>query len=166
MRTKLHIIMIALLSIGLVSCGSTKTTAQKQENASIVRQKVNDLNFTFTAKHAFPTSFKSVYLSPYYNVKVSSDTITSHLPYYGRAYSAPMDPTEGGIKFTSTTFNYEVKQGKKSGNWLVDIKVKDKGNNVSLLFDIWENGTARLTVSDSKRQPISFTGDIELDEEE
>lgn len=165
MKAKLHIVILALLSIGLASCGSTITTAQKQENASIIRQKVNDANFTFTAKHAYPTSFKSIYLSPFYSVKVSSDTISSHLPYYGRAYSAPMDPTEGGIKFTSTAFDYDVKQGKKSGNWIVKIKVNNKGNHISLLFDVWENGTARLTVSDSKRQPISFEGDIELDEE-
>ena len=48
------------------------------------------------------TGYRSIYLSPYYYLKVSKDTVVAYLPYFGRAYTAPADPTEGGIKFTST----------------------------------------------------------------
>lgn len=168
MKSKLYftLLVVVLSYAGLSSCGSTQTTAQKQEIAEAVRQKVNDLDFTFKADYAYPSTFRSIYLSPYYDVKVKSDTIIAYLPYYGRAYSAPMNPSEGGIKFTSTSFDYEVKQGKKNGNWIIDIKVKDRGNDTSLLFDIWDNGKARLSFSDSKRQSISFSGEIDIETNE
>ncbi len=168
MKTKLYIILITIVAVfwGLTSCVTTQTATQKQETANEVRQKVSDLEFTFTANYAFPTSLRSVNLAPYYDVKVSPDTVECYLPYFGRAYVAPIDPMDGGIKFTSTTFDYEVTESKKKGNWLIDIRVKDRGNDITLFFDIWDNATARLTVSDSRRQSISFTGDIELDEKE
>lgn len=166
MKTKLYIIMLALLPIGIASCGSSQTAAQKQEIANEIREKVNNFDFTFKATYAYPTSFRSINLSPFYDVKVSPEKITAYLPYYGRAYSAPMDSSEGGIKFESTTFEYKVNKGKKSGNWLINIQVRDKGKEITLLFDIWENGTARLSVSDPNRQPISFTGDIEINDKE
>lgn len=166
MRTRLHIIMIALISLGLTSCGSSQTTTQRQETALAIQEEVNNLDFTFKATYAYPTSFKAINLSPYYDVKVSPDTVTAYLPYYGRSYTAPMDPRDSGIQFTSTNFEYELKEGKKSGNWLLNIKVNERGNDITLYFDIWDNGTARLSVTDSRRSNISFAGNIEIDDEQ
>ena len=147
-----------------VSCASTQTSAEKQAQALEIRKKVENGDFTFKATYAYPTGFRSMYLSPYYDVKVKPDTVVAYLPYYGRAYSAPMDPTEGGIKFTSTDFDYNVKPGKKSGNWLVDIRFNDTKREILFFFDIWENGTARLNVTDTNRQSISFNGNIEVND--
>lgn len=147
-----------------VSCASTQTSAEKQAQALEIRKKVENGDFTFNATYAYPTGFRSMYLSPYYDVKVKPDTVVAYLPYYGRAYSAPMDPTEGGIKFTSTDFDYNVKPGKKSGNWLVDIRFNDTKREILFFFDIWENGTARLNVTDTNRQSISFNGNIEVND--
>lgn len=147
-----------------VSCASTQTSAEKQAQALEIRKKMENGDFTFNATYAYPTGFRSMYLSPYYDVKVKPDTVVAYLPYYGRAYSAPMDPTEGGIKFTSTDFDYNVKPGKKSGNWLVDIRFNDTKREILFFFDIWENGTARLNVTDTNRQSISFNGNIEVND--
>ena len=147
-----------------VSCASTQASAEKQAQALEIRKKVENGDFTFKATYAYPTGFRSMYLSPYYDVKVKPDTVVAYLPYYGRAYSAPMDPTEGGIKFTSTDFDYNVKPGKKSGNWLVDIRFNDTKREILFFFDIWENGTARLNVTDTNRQSISFNGNIEVND--
>lgn len=147
-----------------VSCASTQASAEKQTQALEIRKKVENGDFTFKATYAYPTGFRSMYLSPYYDVKVKPDTVVAYLPYYGRAYSAPMDPTEGGIKFTSTDFDYNVKPGKKNGNWLVDIRFNDTKREILFFFDIWENGTARLNVTDTNRQSISFNGNIEVND--
>lgn len=160
-------LFLSILFLLLIpSCGSTQSAAEKQELAQEVRTKIEDADFTFKATYAFPTGYKSIFLSPYYDVKVSPDTVVAYLPYYGRAYSAPMDPSEGGIKFTSTDFSYKVRQGKKSGNWMVDIQFNDVKRDVSFSFDIWENGSARLNVSDVNRQSISFNGDIVVEEKD
>ncbi len=167
MKPKLKIYLMALMSSVLLlsSCGASQTAAQKLEIANKVAEKVDKMKFTFKANYAYPTSYKSIYLSSFYEAKVSTDTVYAYLPYYGRAYTAPMNPSDGGIKINSTDFDYEVTKGKKKGNWILDINVKEKGDNISLTFDIWDNGEARLRVIDSKRQPISFLGEIVLDDD-
>jgi len=159
-RFKLMITAIILFAGFLASCGSAQNAAQKRPAATKIRQQIQDFDFTFNATYAYPMGYKSIYLSPYYTVKVSQDTVKAYLPYYGRAYVAPMDPSRGGINFTSTKFDYRVKEGKKDGNWRVEIKTKDTDREILLNFDIWDNGSAKLDVTDPNRQPISFQGNI------
>lgn len=159
-RFKLMITAIILFAGFLASCGSAQNAAQKEAAAAKIRQQIQDFDFTFNATYAYPMGYKSIYLSPYYTVKVSQDTVKAYLPYYGRAYVAPMDPSRGGINFTSTKFDYRVKEGKKDGNWQVEIKTKDTDREILLNFDIWDNGSAKLDVTDPNRQPISFQGNI------
>ncbi|MEA4996305.1 MAG: DUF4251 domain-containing protein [Petrimonas sp.] len=159
-QSTLHLLIVLSVAFGLTMCGTARTAIEKEGVAREVSQRVNDFDFTFKATYAYPAGFKSIYLSPYYDVKVSPDTVRAYLPYYGRTYVAPVNPAEGGIKFTSTDFDYQVNPGKKKGNWQVNIRTKDTGRELFLYFDVWENGTARLQVSDTNRQPISFQGDI------
>jgi len=147
------------------ACGTAQSAAEKKAKAAEIGQKINDFEFTFKATYAYPTGYRSIYLSPYYYLKVSKDTLVAYLPYYGRAYTAPMDPAEGGIKFTSTDFEYEVNKGKREGNWQVRIKTHDTDREIVLYVDIWENGSARLDVTDPNRQAISFQGNIEMKKE-
>jgi len=83
----------------LWACGSTQTAAEKERLAAEIEDAVAMSDFTFKATYAYPTGYSSLYLSPYYDVKVSPDTVKVYLPYYGRAYRAPMDPREGGFQF-------------------------------------------------------------------
>ncbi|PLB85882.1 hypothetical protein C0T31_08545 [Dysgonamonadaceae bacterium] len=159
-RFKLMMTAIILFTGFLASCGSAQNAAQKEAAATKIRQQIQDFDFTFNATYAYPMGYKSIYLSPYYTVKVSQDTVKAYLPYYGRAYVAPTDPSRGGINFTSTKFDYRVKEGKKDGNWRVEIKTKDTDREILLNFDIWDNGSAKLDVTDPNRQPISFQGNI------
>ena len=157
----------ALLSILIFhACGSAQTVAEKEKLAADVQNAVERPDFTFKATYAYPTGYKSVYLSPYYDVKVSPDTVIAYLPFYGRAYRAPMNPSEGGYRFTSTDFEYRVDKGKRKGNWTVVITLRDLNRPVTFNFDIWESGTARLSVNDVDRQTISFQGDLVLRKEE
>lgn len=150
----------------LQACGSTRTAAEKQKLAADIAQAVETPDFTFKARHAYPTGYRSVYLSPYYDVKVSPDTVEAYLPYYGRAYRAPMDPREGGYRFTSTDFEYQTNPGSRDGNWEAVITINDLDRAVTFRFDIWDNGTARLDVTDTDRQQISFQGEIVVAPEE
>lgn len=150
----------------LYACGTARTAAEKEKLAADIANAVKAPDFTFKAKHAHPTGYRSVYLSPSYNVKVKPDTVVAYLPYYGRAYRAPMDPREGGYRFTSTNFEYRVNPGKREGNWEAVVTLRDLNRPVTFRFDIWENGTGRLDVTDSDRQGISFQGDIEVPREE
>ena len=159
-RTILALIIL-IIGISLFGCGTTQTSVEKNEKAELLNEHIKNLKFKFNATYAYPLNYKSIYLSPYYDVRVSPDTINAYLPYYGRAYRAPMDSNEGGIKFESTKFEYDVEKGKKQGNWLITIHTKDTSRPFTLHFDLWDNGTGRLDVQDPDRQSISFQGIVE-----
>jgi hypothetical protein len=154
------------LLIVFQACGTTRSAAEKKMLAAEIEDGVANASFIFEASYAHPTGYRSVYLSPYYDVKVTPDTIRAYLPYYGRAYRAPMDPREGGYNFTSTEFQYRYQPGKRKGNWIAEITILDLDRAVSFNFDIWESGSARLVVTDMNRQPISFQGDVTIKEVE
>lgn len=153
---------LALLTLLLLfqGCGTSRSAAEKEQLAAEIANAVNTSSFVFKATYAHPTGFSSRHLSPYYEVDVSPDTIEVYLPYFGRAYKAPMNPNEGGYRFTSVDFDYSVEPGSQKGNWYVVIKFNDLDRSVSFNFDIWENETARLSIMDTDRQGISFQGDI------
>lgn len=156
---------VFLSILAFQACGTAQTAAEKERLAADIRNAVEIPDFRFKATYAYPTGYKSIYLSPYYDVKVSPDTVDVYLPYYGRAYRAPMDLNEGGYRFTSTDFEYRIEQGKKKGNWGLIISFHNLNRPVTFRFDIWENGTARLDVTDTDRQSISFQGDLVIREE-
>jgi hypothetical protein len=156
----------AILSLlAFHACGSAQTAAEKEKQTAEVRNALEMKNFIFKASYAYPTGYRSIYLSSYYDVEVSPDTVKANLPYYGRAYSAPVDLREGGYRFTSTDFVYRADRGRKTGNWKVEITIHDLNRPVTFLFDIWENGAAGLSVSDTDRQSISFQGDLTFGKE-
>lgn len=161
-KNTLFTLLIMILGISQFSCGTTQTSVVKNEKRLILNEQIKHFNFKFNANYAYPQSYQSVYLSSDYDVKVSPDTVQAYLPYYGRAYTAPMDPSEGGIKFVSTNFDYEIEEGKKKGNWLITIRTQDTRRPYVLYFDLWDSGAAHLNVHDRDRQAISFQGDVEV----
>jgi hypothetical protein len=146
------------------ACAARKTAAEQKAIAIEIRNAVEMSEFRFIATHAHPMAFRSIALSTPFDVRVSPDTVQANLPFFGRAFRAPMNLREGGYYFTSTDFEYSVRSGRRAGNWLVQIDFRDVRNGVTFNFDIWENGTASLSVVDIDRQSISFQGNIEMGE--
>lgn len=137
---------------------------QRVQKAAEIKQMVNARNFVFKAQFALPMGGSSFQLTSDYDVKVSKDTVICFLPYYGRAYSAPINPSEGGIKFTSKDFQYNV-TNKRKGGWDIVIKPRDVRDIQQLTFYISESGYGSLQVTDNNRQPISFNGYYEKNKE-
>jgi len=129
---------------------STKTTASVQD-------WVNEKNFVFTPQTAMPMKGRAIHLTSYFDCRVSKDTLTSNLPYYGRSYSASINPSENGLSFVTTSFDYSVKTRKKGG-WQVTIKPQKANDVREMDFTIFDNGSASLYVSSNNREAISFNG--------
>jgi hypothetical protein len=70
-----------------------------------------------------------------------------------------MDPSDAGIKFTSTDFEFTEKARKKGG-WNIEIKPKDVQHSPQLYLTISTNGKASLRVTSTDKQSISFSGNI------
>jgi hypothetical protein len=92
-------------------------------------------------------------------MQVIGDSIVTYLPYFGRAYVAPVDPTEGGIKFTSTNFSYTAKQ-KKDG-WEITILPKDTRDVKQMYLSVSTKGYAKLQVISNNRESISYNGYVD-----
>ena len=123
MKTYIYKPSIVFAAVILISCKTTDNLS-KEERRSQIENNVNSMNYTFIPRTAIPTGGQSINLTYSFSLKVSKDTINAYLPYFGRAYTAPMDPSEGGIKFVSTSFEYK-KTEKKKGMWNIDIITKD-----------------------------------------
>ena len=137
-----------------------KNTEKKDAKKIAVKNMIDSQHFVFEAQTVLPFrgSFRNV-TSPY-SVTVQKDSMISYLPYFGRAYNPPIDPTDHALNFTSTNFSYSTEPQKKNG-WNVIIKPKDKSEIRQYMFTIYDNGKASLQVMSNSRDPISFNGYIE-----
>ena len=94
-----------------------------------------------------------------YQLKINKDSVEAYLPYYGRAYTASMNPDDSGIKFKSKKFSYKTTK-KKKGGWIISIAPKDAKEVQNLILSVSESGYAVLNVTSTNRQAISFNGVI------
>ena len=150
------------MSILLLSFFSCKTTdgVKDGEKAGEITAKLDSVNYTFVPQTAYPMiGNRSIQLDKTYSLKITKDTIESYLPYFGRAYTAPIFPDDSGIKFVSTDFTYKV--NKKKDMWNITIETKDTKQKTKLYLNIGSGGYASLSVQDNSRQSISFYGLIE-----
>lgn len=136
------------------------TTAFSQEKDSkVLKELVETKHFVFTAQMALPLGGSMRQLTSEYDVKLNGDSLITYLPYFGRAYG-PINPgDDGGIKFTSTKFDYKTKARKKGG-WDIMITPKDNRDVRQMNFTISTSGYATLQVSSNNRQSISYNGYI------
>jgi Domain of unknown function (DUF4251) len=146
---KMGLYLLILLAGTMIARSQSKEPA---ENQRIIESK----NYIFTAQSASPQRGRDIPLTGEYDLTIAGDSIISYLPYFGRAYTAPLDPSKGGIMFTSVNSDYKVTP--KKGKWEITIKPKDVTDVQELFLDIFDNGAASLRVTLQNRQPISFTG--------
>ncbi|KQR69800.1 DUF4251 domain-containing protein [Pedobacter sp. Leaf176] len=164
-----HLKLLSILFFALVAQAFSQT--DKQTTAKIIADK----SYIFTANTAMPMANQDVsqvlrnlpgsqgggvinLSGAAYDFTVTPDSIVAYLPYYGRAFFAPYNPTEGGIKFKSKDFSYTQSKNKK-GSYSVNIKTKDlKSENYQMVLTVSEKGYATLMVNSNNRQPINFSG--------
>jgi hypothetical protein len=122
-----------------------------------IQSTVDSRRFVFKAQSAHPARGRIVYLNSEYDLAVSGDTLRAYLPYYGRAYSAPIDGRGGGIDFTSTNYEYS-KKSRKKGGWEITFKPKDVTDVREMFLTVFENGTSSLRVYSNNKEVISYNG--------
>lgn len=146
-----------------------------QTNKETTVKIIGEKDYTFVANSAIPMSNMDVsqilsrmpgsqgggminLTGSQYDFKVTKDSVVAYLPYYGRSFSPPLNPNEGGIKFTSKDFSYNETKNKR-GNYTIQINTKDlKRENFRLTLSITPNGYATLIASGYNKQPITFNG--------
>ncbi|WP_231490995.1 DUF4251 domain-containing protein [Pedobacter sp. Leaf170] len=143
----------------------------KETTAKIIKEQ----NYTFNAQTALPLASNDVnqvlrslpgamgggtinLIGSQYDLRVTKDSVVAYLPFYGRAFNAPYNPSEGGIKFKSKDFNYKLTKNKK-GSYTVNIRTNDvKQENYQLTLTVSQNGYGNLVVFSNNKQSINFQG--------
>lgn len=152
--------LVTMLVISLVAVSGLRAQEDKNnkkaEKEAAVKAMIEAQRYVFKPQSANPMRGRTMQLTSEYTVKVNKDTIISDLPYFGRSFTAPIDPTRGGIQFNSTKFDYALTPIKKG--WQVVIRPKDVSDVQQFLFTIFNNGSATLQVTSTNRTPISFNG--------
>lgn len=157
MKSPIYFIRILSLLVAALFAGGT---LQAQENEDKYAALIKGGEFIFRAQAAMPTTGNVVQLTTPYDVMFSKDSARAFLPYFGRVFNAPYGGTDGGIKFTSTDFDYNVKERRKGG-WQIRLRPEDTREVRELFMTVSEEGYATLQVTSNNRQTIAYRGRIE-----
>lgn len=163
MRTKIFFVafitFLMAITINTASAQTKKETREKTKAAE-VQKLLDSKRFSFKAQTAQPLRGGTINLTSDYELVIKKDSLQSYLPFFGRAFTAPMNPTESPLIFNTTNFNYSAASGKK-GAKNITVEIKDQNANVRRFYlSISGQGYATLQVLNSNRDPISFNGYI------
>jgi len=157
----LKIILIFLLITGTglsVANAQSSSKDKKAAKEATIKKSVDAKRYTFLANYVLPQRGGGKQLTSEYDLRVTPDSVISFLPYFGRAYfDVPYGGADGGIKFTSTKFTYDVKE-KKKGGWEITIIPSDVKNLNRMILYISPDGYASLSVNSTNRDFITFDG--------
>lgn len=164
MSFKLSILLVLSCFLSFSALAQEKSKKELKAEKELQKQKeiealIDAKNFVFEAQKATPQGGRLLHLDyNTYFLKFNVDKTTCDLPFFGRAYNVAYGG-DGGIKFEGTPENIKIEKKKK--NYLVRATVKGKDDVYDLLFTVFFNGGASLSVSSNNRGPISYDGEIE-----
>ena len=147
-----------LFLVGMI-VSSVAVHAQNESDESSMQTLLKSKRYTFTAQFAQPLSGRQVNLTTLYTVTLTPDSLLCDLPYYGVAYTAPIDPTKNGLHFTSLHFDYEVMPAKH-GRYIVSIRINDRTTVQQMYLSVSKKGYASLRVTPQSKQAISYYGSV------
>lgn len=150
--------LLLIVSTGLTAGAQTTRKEKKAAKEASIQKNVDDKTYTFIADRAIPLGGAVRQLTSIYDIRITPDSVISFLPYFGRAYfDVGYNPTDQGIKFTSTKFSY-VSTPAKHGGWDIKIKPEDVKNMQSVMLHLSTSGYGQLTVTTVNRDIITFEG--------
>lgn len=152
--------MKALITLLILSFAVAGEGLAQDENEIPVSQAIESKQYVFKVRSIMPQSGGTRQVTSQWDFTVNGDSIVSYLPYFGRAYVAPIGQSTDPLNFTSTDFTYEVKQAKKGG-WLIEIRPKDAKDVRTMNLNISKAGYGTLYVNHQNRQNISYSGKVE-----
>ena len=146
----------------------TLSAQTKKEKKELKKQAVEKLitsgKYKIDVNRALPARGRSVMPTSPYSVEIRNDSIISHLPYYGRAYSIPYGGGEG-LNFKAPLTDYKLDWDKK-GTAKIKFTARSTEDKFDFDIDIFSNGSSTIFVNMQKRQSINFQGEVDMTEKE
>lgn len=165
MKTKRELLMLLLaLLVGLPTLSAQSKKEKEVLKKAAVKELILSENYKIDVTSAIPMRGRSIPLTSSYSLEIRNDSIISHLPYYGRAYSIPYGGGSGLI-FKAPIKEYTMELDKK-GKARIKFKARNPEDLYEFSVTIYDNGSANIDVNMQNRQSISFLGELFLPEKE
>lgn len=164
MKTKLSFLLVLLTFITSNGFAQEKTKKQLKAERELQKQKetealINSKNFVFEAERANPMGYRTIILDfNTYTMKVSEEKVTCDLPYFGRGYNVAYGSSDGGMKFEGKPEKITIEKKKKGYN--IKMTVKGERDVYVLLFSVFYDGGANVSINSNNRGVISYDGKI------
>ena len=157
--------IILVFSVLAVSAQDNQKKSRKEKraekNAALIEQTKNlveSRNFMFVPRTANPMGGRTVNLTTDFELTMNNDSVSSYLPYYGRAYTAAYGG-ESPMNFNLPVNDYSSEKTKKG--FEIKFSVKNANDLLNFTFQIMETGSTTLQVNSTNRQSISYFGSLE-----
>lgn len=154
-------IMLALLIGSAGSVYAQNKQEKKEQKEKEVRELLQNGHFTIDVDRALPMSGSAVNLTSSYSLEMRGDSVISHLPYFGRAYSVPYGGGDG-LRFSKLVTDKKIEFDDKG---MAQIKFETRTDEDNFIYEIkvFDNGSATIFVQPTNRQSISFHGSLATD---
>lgn len=163
---------LKIFAMACLAMLSVETIAQTDK--ATTRRIVDEKTYTFVATSAAPLNASDInnvmskmagvsnagninLTGSNYDLRLTKDSVVAYLPFFGRSYTAPVNNTESGFKFTSKDFTYNVTK-RKRGGWDIKIGTKDVQDRPQMTLSISESGYATLSMVSNNKQSITYNG--------
>jgi hypothetical protein len=162
MKNTVSILFFCLFSLSFSALAQEKSKKELKAERELQKQKevqalIDNRSFVFEAQRLTPQGGRLINLDyNMYFLKFNAENTTCDLPFFGRGFNVGYGGSDGGIKFEGKPENIKIESKTKS----TTIKTTVKGQNdvYNLMFNIFYNGTATLSVNSNNRGPISYDG--------
>lgn len=163
---QLVIISILIFTVTAANAQKNKKKSRKERKAEheamLVEQTqrlIDEKTWEFDATQMLPQQGRSKTLTSEYSVILKNNHADSHLPYFGRAYSADYGSSDSPLSFKAPANEYSMTRDKKGG-YTIKFSAKNKSDKINFTFKVSGNGSTSLSITSTNRQGITYYGDL------
>lgn len=167
---KFFVFLVAVIS--LVSCGSMAIVGtdgkplSKAESEEVIRRSINsrldNRDYRILVTTMTPQGWGMKQLRDEWALEVKGDSIGSILPYIGRGYNIPYG-SGMGLHFITSIDSYHESVPKEGQRHIV-IRCHTNEDSYQYTVDVFDNGTAYISVYSRHRDQINFSGNVDIHE--
>ena len=164
MTMKKHLILLLFTMIGTASFIPAQVQAQskrerEEQVKAQIKQRVDSRQVLIRITEAAGARNTSGILEG--SVEIMDTLLVSNLPYYGRLHTPASDPSQAGLNFESSTYDY-LHSVLDDGSAKILFNVKRGLETFAYYIVITSKGRATVSVYSDKRTPASYSGEINL----